>query len=171
MLPHILGSVGPIYAEEYEELKSQGYGLNDILGKSGLEKSYESFLKGTDGIVQIEKDIYGGITDTDIIKEPVPGNTVQLTVDSDLQEQSNAILRDLVTFLQGRSAGGGKECDGASMVCFGHQDRRCFGYEQLSRLRFEFVFFKLPRSIPKIQVHRCLTVLSKACTDRVRYSN
>ena len=116
LLPHILGSVGPIYAEEYEELKSQGYGLNDILGKSGLEKSYESFLKGTDGIVQIEKDIYGGITDTDIIKEPVPGNTVQLTVDSDLQEQSNAILRDLVTFLQGRSAGWGKECDGASMV-------------------------------------------------------
>ena len=39
-LPHILGTVGPIYAEEYRQLKSQGYGLNDILGKSGLERAY-----------------------------------------------------------------------------------------------------------------------------------
>ena len=40
---HIIGTVGPIYAEEYQRLKSQGYGLNDILGKSGLERAYEKF--------------------------------------------------------------------------------------------------------------------------------
>ncbi len=116
MLPHILGTVGPIWKEEYERLKNQGYGLNDILGKSGLEKAYENYLKGIDGIVQIEKNIYGEITDMDIVKNPQPGNTVRLTIDRELQEKANRALADLVTMLQGRSAGWGKECDGATMV-------------------------------------------------------
>ncbi len=116
LLPHILGTVGPIWAEEYRQLKSQGYGLNDILGKSGLEKAYESYLKGEDGIVQIEKNIYGEITDMDTVKEPKPGNTVKLTIDSRLQEKANIVLEELVKMLQGRSAGWGKECDKATMV-------------------------------------------------------
>ncbi len=116
MLPHILGTVGPIWKEEYERLKNQGYGLNDILGKSGLEKAYENYLKGIDGIVQIEKNIYGEITDMDIVKNPQPGNTVRLTIDRELQERANRALADLVTMLQSRSAGWGKECDGATMV-------------------------------------------------------
>ncbi len=116
LLPHILGTVGPIWAEEYRQLKSQGYGLNDILGKSGLEKAYESYLKGEDGIIQIEKNLYGEITDMDVVKEPKPGNTVKLTIDSRLQEKANRALADLVAMLQSRSRGWGKECDKATMV-------------------------------------------------------
>ncbi len=116
LLPHIMGTVGAIWKEEYERLKSQGYGLNDILGKSGLEKAYESYLKGEDGIVQIEKNIYGEITDMDVVKQPQPGNTVKLTIDRELQSRANAALADLVTMLQGRSRGWGKECDAATMV-------------------------------------------------------
>jgi len=116
LLPHVLGTVGPIWAEEYAQLKSQGYGLNDTLGKSGLEKAYENYLKGIDGTVQIEKNMYGEITDLEIIKQPQPGNTVKLTVDYDLQQKANQVIRDQVAMLQSRSAGWGKECTAATMV-------------------------------------------------------
>ena len=116
VLPHILGTVGPIYAEEYQRLKSQGYGLNDTLGKSGLEKVYERYLKGTDGVLQIEKNIYGEITDIDTIVEPQPGNTVKLTIDAEFQRKANDILKAQVEMLQSRTAGWGKECTGATMV-------------------------------------------------------
>ena len=116
LLPHILGTVGPIYAEECRQLKSQGYGLNDTLGKSGLEKVYESYLKGTDGVLQIEKNIYGEITDVDTIIQPKPGNTVKLTIDAEFQQRANDILKAQVEMLQSRTAGWGKECTGATMV-------------------------------------------------------
>ena len=116
LIPHILGSVGPIYAEEYETLKNQGYGLNDILGKSGLEKAYESYLRGKDGTLQIEKNIYGEITDVFTLEEPQPGNTVSLTVDSEFQSVCNDILKSQVDMLHTRSAGWGKGTEGASMV-------------------------------------------------------
>ncbi|MEG0229218.1 MAG: penicillin-binding protein, partial [Oscillospiraceae bacterium] len=48
--PHLIGSIGPIYPEEYEKLKEKGYSLDAILGKSGIEKSFEEYLKGTNGI-------------------------------------------------------------------------------------------------------------------------
>ena len=116
VLPHVMGTVGPIWAEEYEQLKSQGYGLNDILGKSGLEKAYESYLKGVDGVVQLEKNMYGEITDLEVVQQPKPGNTVRLTIDSELQKRANRVLRDQVAMLQSRSAGWGKECTAATMV-------------------------------------------------------
>ncbi len=116
LLPHILGTVGPIYAEEYQQLKSQGYGLNDTLGKSGLERAYESYLKGKDGVVQIEKNMYGEVTDIDVVERPQPGNTVKLTIDAELQARANEIIKAQVEMLQSRQAGWGKECTGATMV-------------------------------------------------------
>ena len=116
LLPHILGTVGPIYAEEYQQLKSQGYGLNDILGKSGLERAYESYLKGTDGVVQIEKNMYGEVVDLQTVERPKPGNNVVLTIDAEFQSRVNDALKAQVEMLRGRQAGWGKECTGATMV-------------------------------------------------------
>ena len=59
---HVLGRVGKIYREEYDELKDQGYGLNDTIGKDGLEKAYESYLRGIDGEKAVETNIDGDIT-------------------------------------------------------------------------------------------------------------
>ena len=122
VLPHILGTVGPIYAEEYRQLKSQGYGLNDILGKSGLERAYERYLKGKDGVVQIEKNMYGEVTDLEIVQRPQPGNNVKLTINEELQKRSNEILKAQVEMLQSRQAGWGKECTGAAMVVLSVKD-------------------------------------------------
>ena len=92
ILPHILGTVGIIWAEEYAELKDQGYKMTDTLGKSGLEKLYESYLKGTDGSVQIERNMYGEITNKQILDPPNEGNTVRLTLDYQLQEKLTELL-------------------------------------------------------------------------------
>ncbi len=116
ILPHILGTVGPIYAEEYEELSKQGYKINDTLGKSGLEKAYESYLKGSDGVVQIERNMYGEITDRNVITQPEEGNTVKLTIDYELQEELNKILERQVEVLRQKKTQWGKETEGISAV-------------------------------------------------------
>lgn len=46
---HLLGNVGSIYKEEYEMLKDQGYSMNDLIGKDGIEKYLETYLRGEDG--------------------------------------------------------------------------------------------------------------------------
>ncbi|MBR6242098.1 MAG: hypothetical protein IKQ90_01240, partial [Ruminococcus sp.] len=53
ILPHEIGTVGPIYAEEYDELKQKGYALNDTLGKSGIEAAMETELRGQNDIEAI----------------------------------------------------------------------------------------------------------------------
>lgn len=83
---HILGRVGRIYKEEYDVLREKGYGMNDILGKDGIEKIMEDYLKGTDGIQSIEQSIDGRTMKVLETQEPVPGNNVILTLDLELQK-------------------------------------------------------------------------------------
>lgn len=117
VLPHLLGTVGVIWAEEYEELKNEGYGMTDTLGKSGLEKLYETYLKGTDGSVQIERNMYGEITDKQIIDPPKEGDTVKLTIDYQLQEELNKILAHQIEVLhQNPSKEWGRDAEGISAV-------------------------------------------------------
>lgn len=85
LAPHILGRVGAIDADEYAEKKSEGYGMTDLIGKSGIELAMEKYLKGTDGEETIYTDANGNRT-TEITTEPVPGNTVVLTIDAGLQK-------------------------------------------------------------------------------------
>ena len=116
LLPHILGTVGIIWAEEYAELKDQGYKMTDTLGKSGLEKLYESYLKGTDGSVQIERNLYGEITNKEIIDKPTEGNTVKLTIDYQLQEKLTELLKYQMEVLHSKASLWGKEAEGISAV-------------------------------------------------------
>lgn len=84
LAPHILGSVRKINAEEYAELRDEGYGINDTIGESGIEAAMESELRGTPGELTITIDADGNVTE-EITKEPIQGNTVVLTIDRDLQ--------------------------------------------------------------------------------------
>ncbi len=116
LMPHILGTLGPIYAEEYPDLKEKGYKMNDIIGKNGLEKTYEDYLRGEDGLVQIEKNKDGTILSQETTLEPNPGNTIKLTIDADLQASVNEIAKEQMEYLQAREAGWGKETSGVSIV-------------------------------------------------------
>lgn len=60
---HILGTVGKIYADEYETLMAQGYSPNDYVGKDGIEKVCEVYLRGTDGYRYTINDESGTVVD------------------------------------------------------------------------------------------------------------
>ncbi len=83
---HIIGSVGPIYAEEYEALAQKGYSYNDTVGKSGIEAAAEEYLRGKSGKRTLIKNSSGTVTSEEESVAPVPGKTVILSIDSKLQQ-------------------------------------------------------------------------------------
>lgn len=95
ILPHEIGTVGPIYAEEYAELKEKGYAMNDVVGKSGIEKAMEKQLRGESGTEKVTmRD--GAIVDIETVKETIPGETVKLTIDGAFQLKLQGILDDFI---------------------------------------------------------------------------
>ncbi len=99
VLPHEIGTVGPVYAEEYEELKAKGYSLDDTLGKSGIESAMETELRGQNGIEEIYVND-GAVSDVKTISQTNSGNTVKLTVDSEYQVRLQGILDDFLDNFQ-----------------------------------------------------------------------
>lgn len=97
--PHVLGRVGAITDEEYEKLKEDGYTLNDVVGKSGVESAMEDQLRGTDGVKTVTIDDKGNLTEEYTV-EPVQGNTVILTIDKDIQKVAQQALEKGVKQLQ-----------------------------------------------------------------------
>ena len=98
---HILGVTGPIFAEEWEQLKDTGlYKMNDYTGKSGIEKAAESYLKGTDGQVLVTASSDGKEAAQEIISEAVAGNTIKLTLDKSLQKVAQNSLENTIKELQ-----------------------------------------------------------------------
>lgn len=104
VLPHEIGYVGPIYAEESDTYKELGYDLNETVGKTGIEYGMESILKGTDGIKEVTL-IDGVVESTEVTKEAVSGSTIQLTIDSEFQKELQEILENFIRYLHGRDNG------------------------------------------------------------------
>ena len=61
------------------------YGINDMIGKTGIQYVFEEYLKGTDGIRQLDMAVDGTITEEYISKEAISGSDVILTIDANLQ--------------------------------------------------------------------------------------
>ncbi len=93
-LSHILGYTGIISNEELEEL--DGYHLNEIVGKSALEKFYESDLRGINGTEQITITPFGKRVSTVNAVPPLKGNDITLVLDSKLQIDAYNILEDVL---------------------------------------------------------------------------
>ena len=102
---HILGTIGPIWQEEWSSSEDtgyvgyadKGYSMNDLVGKDGVEKAFESYLRGTDGRRLITTDETGKITGELYTREPQPGGTVALTLDIDLQADVEAALAETIS--------------------------------------------------------------------------
>ncbi len=91
---HLLGYVGRISQEEYENLKNKGYSSEDLVGKKGIEKLYENYLKGVNGRIEIERDAYGRLGKVVGRIAPVAGDDLVLTVRHDLQMRAYELLKD-----------------------------------------------------------------------------
>lgn len=97
--PHIIGMIGPIYAEELEAL-SDDYGYNDLIGKSGVEKEFEQALRGTDGEMVVSVNQRGEVVDVEETVAPIPGRTVMLTISKEMQQVAQLALERQILHLQ-----------------------------------------------------------------------
>jgi penicillin-binding protein 2 len=97
---HILGYTGPISSDEYKIKKELGYSQNDIIGKSGVEATFEDFLRGEDGKSRLEMDSKGRITGAEEVTESQMGDSIVLTIDLDLQKKAEAVLEKYIKQIQ-----------------------------------------------------------------------
>lgn len=103
--PHILGVTGVINAEEYATLKAKGYAMDDILGKSGIEKVYEENLKGTNGLKTVTTSTDG--TQETKITGLKNGDNIFLTIDAKMQKIAQDSLKAKCDSLGTANSGGG----------------------------------------------------------------
>lgn len=93
MASHLLGYCGKITQEELVG-KGKEYTDNDLIGKTGIQYVFEKYLRGKNGIRQIDMDVNGNITGEYITEEPIVGADVELTIDADIQSVAEKALKD-----------------------------------------------------------------------------
>ena len=89
---HLLGYVGLMTQEEFERYSLLNYANDAMVGKDGVEYTFEEYLHGKDGKVTEWRNAQGTVLSTVYEEEPVPGNHIYLTIDLALQEQVEKIL-------------------------------------------------------------------------------
>ncbi len=93
LLSEVLGYTGAIDAATLKQLKSSGYLADDLIGRAGLESSYETQLRGTYGMETIQRDATGRqiqVLSTD--SQPVAGDSLTLTIDTKMQQQAQTAV-------------------------------------------------------------------------------
>lgn len=90
---HIIGYLGKISESEKDDYLAKGYSSTDLIGKEGIEKYYESVLKGESGKSKIEVDAHGKLVKHISSEKPVPGRDVYLTIDLELQRVAEQALQ------------------------------------------------------------------------------
>ena len=112
---HILGYVGAISEEEYSTRKDT-YRNDDVIGKDGVQKVFEEYLKGTDGIKQVDMTVDGAITSEYISEEAVAGSDVVLTIDANLQKVAEEALEKNIKDIADGKYGEGNDADAGAVV-------------------------------------------------------
>jgi len=93
IVSQVIGYIRGISAQEYSALKNKGYGMNDLIGKTGIEYQAEGYLKGTDGQRRVEVDTEGRLTEELGSKAAIPGDNIVLTLDMKLQKVAAESLK------------------------------------------------------------------------------
>ena len=96
-LSHVIGYVGDITKEEMNVMYNQGYSKNSIVGKTGIEKQYDSLLQGKSGRESRVVDVRGRIvSDVPIVEPPQMGKNLVLTIDASIQALAEKSLGNRV---------------------------------------------------------------------------
>lgn len=98
LVSHVIGFMGAIPASVAREYRDEGYNnLNERIGVSGIEYSYQKELRGIPGKHLVEVDILGReVGELGSVQEPVPGQNVYLTIDLDLQRTMHTELQSMM---------------------------------------------------------------------------
>ena len=112
---HVLGYVGAISAEEYETRKDT-YRNDDIIGKDGIQKVFEEYLKGTDGVKQVDMTVDGAITSEYISEEAIAGSDIILTIDANLQKVAEDALEQNIKDIASGKFGDEYDADAGAVV-------------------------------------------------------
>ncbi len=99
VLSHVLGYLSEISQDDLDTWAAgQGYVMGDLVGRAGLERSFESILRGTNGGVIVEVDSQDNLIRVLERVEPVAGKDLHLTIDIKLQQEAELLLENsLVT--------------------------------------------------------------------------
>lgn len=97
---HLFGYIREINDTELADLKDDGYKQGDLIGKSGLERTYEKYLRGVDGGKIFDVDIYGRRKSKLQMLDPQPGNNLHLTIDYKVQAAAEKALDEQLLYLQ-----------------------------------------------------------------------
>lgn len=111
LLSHTIGYVSKISSTEYEKKKEQGYNVNSVIGKAGIEQSFEKYLKGNDGVIKEETDTLGNVSSQTETTEAKSGDNVTLTIDYRLQKVAEESLLNTINGLQNGTLVGKKFSD------------------------------------------------------------
>lgn len=100
---HALGYVGEVSAYEIEQGLFKNISQGSLVGKGGLEKTYDKYLRGEDGAFMEEVDVAGNVVKHYDSVQPIPGKNLKLTLDYELQKELEAFTDKHLAFL--RSSG------------------------------------------------------------------
>ncbi len=97
-MTHIIGYIGNISQDEYKNKREEGYRLNSMIGKEGVEQYYDKELRGIDGYVQWIVDARNRVkeTITPSTGKPIPGKKLILSIDSKIQKDAEELIRGRV---------------------------------------------------------------------------
>ena len=100
---HALGYVGEVSAYEIEQGLFKNITQGSLVGKAGLEKTYDKYLRGEDGTFMEEVDVAGNVVKHYDSVQPIPGKNLKLTIDYELQKELETFTDKHLAFL--RSSG------------------------------------------------------------------
>jgi len=99
---HMLGYLGKISQniEIQKYIVEQNYSPSTIIGKTGIEESFEEYLSGEPGIKRVEVDVIGNTTNVIEEVKPIPGDNIYLSMDLDVQKKAEESLEQTLEKLQ-----------------------------------------------------------------------
>lgn len=105
------GYINSITPKQYEANKDNGYTRNDIYGQTGIEYVFEPYLKGKNGVKQIDMSVDGSIVQENTAQEAIQGSDVVLTIDANLQAITEKALENTINDIRNGAYGSRNKYD------------------------------------------------------------
>lgn len=117
---HIIGYMGRISDQNKKELELIGdiyeYGSDDKIGQTGIEKAFEQYMRGEDGIKQVDMNVDGTVTGEYISQEAIGGASIVLTIDANLQRIAEGALANNIEKIKSGGFGKVYDANGGAVV-------------------------------------------------------